>query len=131
MRWSLEWLRHRIRTILNIAQQLQWVLQVHWMHTCWKKWKKKKNHWKWINEYLVRLWLAPGTNIHRSPLCGRNKENFSEDPVFSASCSYFKMKGFQSFPELGVTLKHFFFNSQEDNCFFVNENIHERSFREI
>ncbi|KAK8894729.1 hypothetical protein M9Y10_023166 [Tritrichomonas musculus] len=74
--------------------------------------------------------LASSLDAH-FPLCGRNKENFSEDPVFSASCSYFKMKGFQSFPELGVTLKHFFFNSQEDNYFFVNENIHERSFREI
>ena len=82
-------------------------------------------------KFHVHLWLAPGMNIHRNPLCGRNFEYFSEDPVLSGICAYSEMKGVQSFPRLGVTLKHFFCNNNEDNRMFINEHINERPLREI
>ena len=84
-----------------------------------------------MNKFHIHLWLAPGMNIHRNPLCGRNYEYFSEDPVLSGLCAYHEMKGVQLFPGLGVTLKHFFCNNQEDNRFFVNEHVSERALREI
>ena len=84
-----------------------------------------------MQKFHVHIWLAPGMNIHRNPLCGRNYEYFSEDPVLSGLCAYHEMKGVQSFPGLGVTLKHFFCNNQEDNRCFVNEHVNERALREI
>ena len=71
-------------------------------------------------KFHVHLWLAPGMNIHRNPLRRRNFEYFSEDLVLSGLYAYHEMKGVQSFPGLGVTLKHFFCNNQEDNRMFVN-----------
>lgn len=84
-----------------------------------------------MEKFHVHLWLAPGMNIHRNPLCGRNFEYFSEDPVLSGLCALNEMKGVQSFPGLGVTLKHFFCNNNEDNRMFINEHVNERAMREI
>lgn len=84
-----------------------------------------------MKKFHIDIWLAPGMNIHRNPLCGRNYEYFSEDPVLSGYCALHEMRGVQSFPGLGVTLKHFFANNQEDNRMFVNEHINERALREI
>ncbi|KAK8876164.1 hypothetical protein M9Y10_006353 [Tritrichomonas musculus] len=84
-----------------------------------------------MNKFHVHLWLAPGMNIHRNPLCGRNYEYFSEDPILSGLCAYYEMVGVQSFPGLGVTLKHFFCNNQEENRFFANEHVKERALREV
>ena len=84
-----------------------------------------------MKKFHVHLWLAPGMNIHRNPLCGRNFEYFSEDPVLSGLCAYYETKGVQSFPGLGVTIKHFFCNNNEVNRCFVNEHINERALREI
>ncbi|KAK8867233.1 hypothetical protein M9Y10_010210 [Tritrichomonas musculus] len=60
-----------------------------------------------MKKYHVHLWLAPGMNIHCNPLCGRNFEYFSEDPVLSGLCGYYETKGVQSFPGMSVTIKHF------------------------
>lgn len=57
----------------------------------------------YLNQFIL---LAPG--IHRNPFCGRNFEYFSEDPYLSGICAYHEMNDVQSFPGLGVTLKHFF-----------------------
>ena len=79
----------------------------------------------------VTLWLAPGMNIHRNPLCGRNFEYYSEDPFVSGVMAAAVTKGVQSHPGLGVTIKHFCCNNQEDKRETVSENVTERALREI
>ncbi len=80
--------------------------------------------------YNVDIILAPGMNIHRSPLCGRNFEYFSEDPVLTGS---FATKIAERFTNKGVycTLKHFAVNSQEFHRKDENEVLSERALREI
>ena len=79
----------------------------------------------------VTLWLAPGLNIHRNPLCGRNFEYYSEDPYVSGVMAASVTRGAQSHPGLGVTIKHFCCNNQEDKRETVSENVPERALREI
>ncbi|HJF40145.1 MAG TPA: glycoside hydrolase family 3 C-terminal domain-containing protein [[Clostridium] spiroforme] len=82
-------------------------------------------------EMGVTMWLAPGMNIHRNPLCGRNFEYYSEDPLVAGVTAASTTLGVQSNEGIGVTIKHYAGNNQENNRNAVNNTITERALREI
>ncbi|MEW4370541.1 glycoside hydrolase family 3 C-terminal domain-containing protein [Paenibacillus kandeliae] len=78
----------------------------------------------------VAVVLGPGTNIKRSPLCGRNFEYFSEDPYLSSELATHHIQGVQS-QHVGTSLKHFAANNQEERRMSVDTIVDERTLREI
>ncbi len=84
-----------------------------------------------MKEYGCTYWLAPAVNIHRNPLCGRNFEYFSEDPVLTGKMAAAITRGVQQEDGFYVTVKHFACNNQEDNRNKVSSNLSERALREI
>ncbi len=84
-----------------------------------------------MQRYLITSWLAPGMNIQRNPLCGRNFEYFSEDPLLTGTAAAAITNGIQSQPGCGATVKHFACNNQEDNRMGSDSILSERALREI
>ncbi len=84
---------------------------------------------KCVNEDVAVI-LGPGTNIKRSPLCGRNFEYFSEDPYLAGEMAAALIKGIQS-KNVGSSLKHYAVNNQESCRMTVDSIVDERALREI
>ena len=78
----------------------------------------------------IDIWLAPGMNIHRDPLCGRNFEYYSEDPLISGKMAAAATRGCQS-QNVAITLKHFTTNNKEVNRNSSDSRVSERALREI
>ena len=81
-------------------------------------------------ENNIMVWLAPGVNIHRNPLCGRNFEYISEDPLLAGKQAAGMIRGIQS-NHIAATPKHFALNNKETNRRNCDSRASERSIREI
>jgi beta-glucosidase len=81
-------------------------------------------------ENNIMVWLAPGVNIHRNPLCGRNFEYFSEDPLLAGKQAAGMIRGIQS-ERIAATPKHFALNNKETNRRNCDSRVSERAVREI
>ena len=85
---------------------------------------------KEVKENNIAVWLTPAINIHRSPLCGRNFEYYSEDPFLTVKMAAAMVKGIQS-QHIGATVKHFALNNKETNRKNSDSRVTERAAREI
>lgn len=83
-----------------------------------------------VKENNIALWLTPAVNIHRSPLCGRNFEYYSEDPFLTGKLAAAMVRGIQS-NHIGATVKHFALNNKETNRKNSDSRASERAIREI
>ncbi|MDP4153364.1 MAG: glycoside hydrolase family 3 C-terminal domain-containing protein [Bacillota bacterium] len=85
---------------------------------------------KEVKENNIAVWLTPGVNIHRSPLCGRNFEYYSEDPFLAGNMAVAMVNGIQS-QHIAATVKHFALNNKETNRKNSDSRVSERAAREI
>ena len=83
-----------------------------------------------VKENNIGIWLAPGMNIHRSPLCGRNFEYYSEDPLTTGLVAAACVKGVQS-QHIAATIKHFCCNNRENDRRLADSRVSQRALREI
>ena len=86
---------------------------------------------KEMTEYGVVFWLAPALNIHRNPLCGRNYEYYSEDPVLTGIIASRVIRGVHEEYGCYPTIKHFAANNLETKRNVSSSNLDERTLREI
>ena len=84
-----------------------------------------------MQEYSVKFWLGPALNIHKNPLCGRNFEYMSEDPVLTGTLAAAITKGVESSGGCCAAVKHFACNNVEDNRNKSDSRLNERALREI
>lgn len=84
-----------------------------------------------MEKFGIHLWLAPALNIHRSILCGRNFEYYSEDPLVSGLTAAAVTHGVQRHAACGTTIKHYAANNAETNRYCNNSRVSERAMREI
>lgn len=85
---------------------------------------------KEVKENNLAAWLTPAVNIHRSPLCGRNFEYYSEDPFLTGTMAANMVKGIQS-QHVAPSVKHFALNNKETNRKNSDSRVSERAAREI
>jgi len=85
---------------------------------------------KEIKENNLAVWLAPAVNIHRSPLCGRNFEYYSEDPLLTGKLAGAMVRGIQS-QHIAAAVKHFACNNKETNRKYSDSRLSRRALREI
>ncbi|MGN1188086.1 MAG: glycoside hydrolase family 3 N-terminal domain-containing protein, partial [Lachnospiraceae bacterium] len=83
-----------------------------------------------VKENNIAMWLTPAVNIHRSPLCGRNFEYYSEDPFLAGTLAAQMVKGIQS-QHISASVKHFACNNKETNRKNCDSRVSERAVREI
>ncbi len=83
-----------------------------------------------MKENNIAMWLTPAVNIHRSPLCGRNFEYYSEDPYLAGKLASAMVRGIQA-NHIGATVKHFALNNKETNRKNSDSRVSERAAREI
>lgn len=84
-----------------------------------------------MEAFGVTVWLAPGMNIHRNPLCGRTFEYYSEDPLVSGKMAAAIVRGVQKHPGKGMSVKHFAANNCELERNMSSSNLTERTLREL